>query len=546
MDEDRIVALVDRAKEKDNDAIAALIKSSQDKLFFVAKSYVKNDADAADVLQNAYIKAFSSLNTLYDSTKFEGWLTRIVTNAALDHMKRNSTKYDVKFTDLGDDENGLSFDPADEKIDSQPELSFSQNETQKILREIIDTLSDEQRVAVMMYFYDGMTTREIAEEIGCKEVTVKARIRYAKERIKESVVRIEKRGDFKLHSLAPLTFFLYLLRQQAGSAYGYQAAAKAAGVSTASSAAKATAAHAGMKAGSGIAVKIGVAAAVAVAGGTAAYHFIGQNQKQTIETGVYESENEEQNIELKKDMSFTWQLSVKGNLQKMNGTYSVQKDQLVIQVTEGDQASKGCAFKIENDKLVVNSGTSEGCTAGVIYQYASDAPAISSAASAPSPSATAAPLTNQEIKDKLIAAGFTIKHGEYPGDDNMMCTIQNVNDEYEFFVTSNSEEDNRARGFAYQFYSKETGGGNLEKSDSGECAFYDWAKAVSIPDFQMTEKPRKSVLIRLQGGTVEKLSEDSVYIEKAKKLYQHMQETFARIGITEDEFYRFACTYSDQ
>lgn len=81
-----------------------------------------------------------------------------------------------------------------------------------MLMEILDSLPDDQRISVMMYFYEQKTTKEIAEELGCKEVTVKARIRYAKAKIKESVLNLEKKQGIKLYNLAPLPFFIALLR----------------------------------------------------------------------------------------------------------------------------------------------------------------------------------------------------------------------------------------------------------------------------------------------------------------------------------------------
>lgn len=288
METERCAALVARARQNDNEAVKELIEETQNKFFFVARSYVKNEADAGDVLQNSYIKAFRTLNTLSEDDRFEAWFSRIVTNTALDYMRKNSTKYDLKFTDLNDAETEQEYDPADERIDYQPELSFSRQETERIINEIIASLPDEQRTAVMMHFFDGMTAKEIAEELGCKEVTVKARIRYAKEKIKDAVILIKKRDGIDLYGLAPIPFFLYLLKGFGGDACsaGTVSAAAASGSAAVHTAAVKTAGTAGAKSliGKGIAgtvVKIAIAGAV-VTGGVVTYNTVtAQNQSAT-------------------------------------------------------------------------------------------------------------------------------------------------------------------------------------------------------------------------------------------------------------------------
>ena len=93
-------------------------------------------------------------------------------------------------------------------------IDILSNKERKILKEIIDKLSDEQRIAIMMYFFDEMTTKEIAEELQVSENTIKSRIKLAKERIKQSVIEVEKRDDIKLYNIAPISLFLLLLKDQ--------------------------------------------------------------------------------------------------------------------------------------------------------------------------------------------------------------------------------------------------------------------------------------------------------------------------------------------
>jgi|GEM_PF-4966382 len=306
---DQLVKSVNLARAGDQDAISDLMRATQSRLYFKAKGFAHNDADAQEILQRTYIKAFRHLDSLEDSAKFMPWISAIVTNEALSFVREAANQYNVDFTDLNDDENGLVFDTADERIDSQPEMAYSAKQKAEMVQEILSQLPDDQRIAVMMYFYDQKTTREIAEELSCKEVTVKARIRYAKEKIRDAVLNLEKKEGIKLYGLSPLTFFLYLMKSQkiapaviassaaaavtdtvaaiaaenAGAASASASAVSAGTTSAAASEAAAAAAPtaAAAKAEAGIAAKslwistaagrITIAAAVAISGTYAAY-----------------------------------------------------------------------------------------------------------------------------------------------------------------------------------------------------------------------------------------------------------------------------------
>ena len=85
------------------------------------------------------------------------------------------------------------------------------------MAEIIDTLPEDQRVVISMYYYEGMSVRQIAEELGITENTVKSRLSYGRKKIETKVLDLEKKGT-KLYGLAPIPFLLLLLRCWAGHA----------------------------------------------------------------------------------------------------------------------------------------------------------------------------------------------------------------------------------------------------------------------------------------------------------------------------------------
>lgn len=80
---------INAAQNGDHDAFVSLIKDRTDKLHRVARHYVRESKDAEDIVQDALVKAYESLQTLQQAEAFESWLTRIVVNRALNHLEKS-------------------------------------------------------------------------------------------------------------------------------------------------------------------------------------------------------------------------------------------------------------------------------------------------------------------------------------------------------------------------------------------------------------------------------------------------------------------------
>lgn len=85
------------------------------------------------------------------------------------------------------DEEGNEPDFEDEVPDHMPEAVIDRNETAHLIDEILDTLSDEQRLVVGMFYYQNISVAEIAEELGVSENTVKSRLNYGRRKIRAGV-----------------------------------------------------------------------------------------------------------------------------------------------------------------------------------------------------------------------------------------------------------------------------------------------------------------------------------------------------------------------
>ena len=225
---------VNAAKAGNQEAFSWLYEKTSKEKYYIAIKYMKNQTDAADVLQDAYMKAWQRIGSLAEPEKFPGWVGQIVANTALDALRK---KKPLTFSDMsGENDEGEEFvyDIVDEAIDRQPELNYTNKERSEIIRSMIDSLSDEQRMCVMMFYIEEMSVKEIAETLGVSENTVKSRLNYGRKNIKAEAEELKKKG-YNFYSIAPLPLLLLLLRGEKASAMGVSTAgatASTAGVAT--------------------------------------------------------------------------------------------------------------------------------------------------------------------------------------------------------------------------------------------------------------------------------------------------------------------------
>lgn len=210
--EESVIDLVNRAIKKDTVAQSKLYMLTKDKAYYLALRLLRNTQDAEDVLQEAYITAFSKLEMLDNANKFQGWLDTIVINRAKDLIKK---KKPIVFADMksADDEEYIP-DIIEERIEYQPQENLDYEETKYLVQNIIDELSDEQRIAVMLYYYKEMSVSEIATYSECSTGTIKSRLNYARKNIKLKVEELERSGT-KLYCMPLLPFLSWMFHTEA-------------------------------------------------------------------------------------------------------------------------------------------------------------------------------------------------------------------------------------------------------------------------------------------------------------------------------------------
>lgn len=207
--------LINLAINKDEFATAELYRRTYDDVYRGIFVYIKNKDQIEDLVSETYIQGFKKLEQLNKPSSFPAWIITIGRNKAIDLTRKKKPKVSLdSFDELIEnfDEKGLRLEEklANDKV-VIPIDEVDKRETHRLMEEILDSIPEEQSCVVKMFYYDEMSIREIAEILGCSENTVKSRLSYGRKKIQQEVLALEKKGT-KLYGLAPISFFVFLLR----------------------------------------------------------------------------------------------------------------------------------------------------------------------------------------------------------------------------------------------------------------------------------------------------------------------------------------------
>lgn len=204
-----LIQAVKLAQEGNKEAFDFLYQSTYRSKYYLAKKYMKNEEAAEDVMQEAYLKAYLKLNTLDTPEAFSGWFGTIVANTAKNALQK---KNPILFSDITEEVEAepYEYQIEDEDKQYQPETAYTKKETAELVHELMDSLSDEQRMCVLMFHIEELSIREIAQTLNCSENTVKSRLNYGRKNLKAKAEELQKKG-YKVYTAAPVTLLIHLL-----------------------------------------------------------------------------------------------------------------------------------------------------------------------------------------------------------------------------------------------------------------------------------------------------------------------------------------------
>lgn len=181
-DEDRI--LIQRCLGGDAQASRRLFDKYCDRLYRLAYRYLGNREDALDAAQQAFINAFASLDRFEGQSELFTWLVRITINAALDVRRQRSRQPAESHPESELLETGRQEGRAPVL---RPEQVAQQHELEQALREAVERLPEPQRSVFVLYTFEEMSYKEIAQALEISIGTVMSRLHYARLRLQESL-----------------------------------------------------------------------------------------------------------------------------------------------------------------------------------------------------------------------------------------------------------------------------------------------------------------------------------------------------------------------
>ena len=177
--------IIERVKNGDKKAYDLLVLKYQQRVINLISRFVKNHADALDVSQETFIKAYKALPNFRGESAFYTWLYRIAVNTAKNHLtvqSRKITKSDYDVTEIEQIEGNMTLTEQ-----ATPENLLFKDELQDIVLNTIENLPEDLKSAIMLREIEGLSYEEIAAVMECPVGTVRSRIFRARETIDKKI-----------------------------------------------------------------------------------------------------------------------------------------------------------------------------------------------------------------------------------------------------------------------------------------------------------------------------------------------------------------------
>jgi RNA polymerase sigma-70 factor (ECF subfamily) len=173
--------LVEWAKGGDLQAFEELVARYRDRAYLRAYSIMRNEDLAVDLSQNAWVKAWQRLAQFHGDASFATWLNRIVTNLCLDELRRQKR---ARMDSIEEIEEATG--PVENRMEIQevdPMERIAREELRERIDAAMDKLSDNHRTVLVLYEYEQLEYKQIAEKMGTSIGTVMSRLFYARKKM---------------------------------------------------------------------------------------------------------------------------------------------------------------------------------------------------------------------------------------------------------------------------------------------------------------------------------------------------------------------------
>lgn len=186
------ILLIEDFLDGDVAALETLVEKYKRMVYRVAIKITENHEDANDVVQETFLKVYKSLNKFKKESSFETWLYRIVVNLSLNAVKRRKRRRELSIDEIYEKETKNGFIASSEAIadklesrDDGPSRRVERKELRQAVTQAVDSLPSKQKIVVILYEFEGLKHSEIASILECSVGTVRSRLYYARQRLRE-------------------------------------------------------------------------------------------------------------------------------------------------------------------------------------------------------------------------------------------------------------------------------------------------------------------------------------------------------------------------
>jgi RNA polymerase sigma-70 factor, ECF subfamily len=178
--------LVRRALTRDDTAFRTIMERYNRRLYRIARGILRNDSEAEDVVQEAYVKAFTNLGGFRGDSSLATWLARITMNEALGRLRRERPTVDLETFGAQRTEAQIIKFPQTVTSDD-PERTMAQREILQLVEKATDNLPEIFRIVFMTRVIEGMSTEDTANLLGLQLDTVKTRLHRARRLVRDEL-----------------------------------------------------------------------------------------------------------------------------------------------------------------------------------------------------------------------------------------------------------------------------------------------------------------------------------------------------------------------
>jgi RNA polymerase sigma-70 factor (ECF subfamily) len=173
--------LVGAAKRGDMVAFEELVARHRDKIYARAFSMMRNEDEAVDLSQEAWVKSWQRLKQFQGESSFGTWMTRIVINLCLDQLRRRKRQRTESIEEMNEESGGVERQMP--VVNANPTERLERAELRKKIDQALGQLSHEHRTALVLHEFEDMEYKEIARTMECSIGTVMSRLFYARRKM---------------------------------------------------------------------------------------------------------------------------------------------------------------------------------------------------------------------------------------------------------------------------------------------------------------------------------------------------------------------------